>query len=177
MATERNATFLRACNCPFHPKPCSPGSQLLYSKKLMPTLSWSPQSVTPLFAILRAISVHNTGISLFLDTMSVFFVNTPVVGGAAQHRHATALVTSSIQIPHHACFKSNTIPKQLQGRSGRFLAGARLHTSAVHSGRPDRGSLRCQAAAEKETVAVTGDELCLTIQYINFCHLVSASTH
>ncbi|CAL5223129.1 g5594 [Coccomyxa viridis] len=59
-------------------------------------------------------------------------------------------------MPHNACFKSNVIPTQLQARSGRFMAGARLHVFALHSGRPDRGSLRCQAAAEKETVAVTG---------------------
>lgn len=79
---------------------------------------------------------------------------TPALGGAPHHRHATALVISPVAMPLHSCFKSNVIPSHL--KAGHFLAGSQLHASVLHSGRPDRGALTCRAAAEKETVAVTG---------------------
>lgn len=97
--------------------------------------------------------------------MSAFSHAPLVVGGAADHRHANALVTCSMPLPHHVCFRRNIIPSQLTGCPRRFLAGAELHARALHSGRPARVALRCQAAAEKETVAVTGIPLFVRLAF------------
>ena len=90
--------------------------------------------------------------------MSTASALTAAAGGAISHRHAPAQFLQSLPLSGHSCFRSDVTFTNLKATLRHSLSGSRIHATTTHSEGRQRAVTKCQAAAEKETVAVTGEE-------------------
>ena len=103
-------------------------------------------------------SARKGSAAILFGSMSTASAFTAAAGGAISQRHAPAKSLQSLPLSGHSCFRPDVTPSNLEATLRHSFSGSSIHATTPRSERRRRAVPRCQAAAGKETVAVTGDD-------------------